>query len=106
MITRLEYGPDNERSAAEHHAWAHAVETDLIVTGQISEQASQWGHRYGTNALEHSHQAIARANAIRAKYIGQQHGHQHVPTAQAQAVDSGRQADQDEGFCEGNCEYS
>lgn len=33
MVSRLEDGPDNERSAAKHHAWAHAVETDLIVPG-------------------------------------------------------------------------
>lgn len=33
MIPRFEYGPDHERSAAQHHAGAHAVETDLIVPG-------------------------------------------------------------------------
>lgn len=83
MIACLQYRPYHEGRTAQDHAGAHAIETDLIVPGQIPQQTRQRRHRYGPYALEHAHQAVAGANTIRPKDICQQHGHQHIPAAQA-----------------------
>jgi len=70
VVASLKDEPHDHRSAAEHHAGSHAVEADLVVPGEIPHQSRQRGHRDGSDALEHPHQPIARADSIRPKYIG------------------------------------